>query len=146
MLKKTEEEIAAEIQTDLFEIYDKLNPFEDGDTTVDVKIVNVEVCKAVDEIQTRVEEDFLSKQTCKVDLTPGIRKRRDVSSSKENGVIMTEKKSVVNVSFESTGNSTINCTDETQEYLTNEIQKHSFQGAEVSETVAKFSGEKFALC
>ena len=111
MLKKTEEEIAAEIQTDLFEIYDKLNPFEDGDTTVDVKIVNVEVCKAVDEIQTRVEEDFVSKQTCKVDLTDKIRKRRDVSSSIEDGVIMIEQKAVVEVSFESTGNSTINWSE-----------------------------------
>ena len=122
MLKKTEEEIAAEIQTDLFEIYDKLNPFEDGDTTVDVKIVNVEVCKAVDEIQTRVEEDFLSKQTCKVDLTHKIRKRRDVSSSIEDGVIMIEQKAVVEVSFESTGNSTINWSEETQTELKNDIE------------------------
>ena len=55
-------------------------------------------------------------------MTHKIRKRRDVSSSIEDGVIMIEQKAVVEVSFESTGNSTINWSEETQTELKNDIE------------------------
>ena len=145
VLNKTDEELAAEIQTELFEIYDKLNPFEDGETTVEVKIVNLEVCKPADEIQTKVENEISSKQTCKNYLTNETRRRRDVSSSTEDGIVVTEKKSIVECSFESTGNSTINWSEETKAELTNDIQAlTNKEGLEIDGIdVDKTSGQNF---
>merc|ERR1711971_320394 len=39
---QTDEEAAAEIQAELLAIYDEMNPFEDGETTVEVTIEEIE--------------------------------------------------------------------------------------------------------
>ena len=66
---QTDEEAAAVIQTELFEIYDKLNPFEDAVTTVNVTIVDEEVCVAPDEDPSLNEADITDDEACEADET-----------------------------------------------------------------------------
>ena len=98
---QTDEEAAAEIQDELFAIYDNMNPFEDGETIVEVTIVEVEVCEAIDEDLSLSEEDVPDEDACEADETTSTRKKRSRPLYKRLGMKKRKKKANVRTMYKS---------------------------------------------
>ena len=74
---QTDEEAAAEIREELFPIYHGFNPFEDGETIIEVTIEEIEICEAIDEDPSLSEEDVSDEDACEAaDETTSTRKKR----------------------------------------------------------------------
>ena len=118
---QTNEEAAAEIQTELFEIYDKLNPFEGGETTVEVIIVDEEVCETPEDDPSLNEADITDDEACEADETESTRKRRFLF--KKKGKKKKKKKAKVKTWFKSKWNSTTSWSKKKMSNLKNKVSE-----------------------
>ena len=97
---QTDEQAASEIRDELFIIYDELNPFEDGETIIEVTIEEIEICEAIDEDPSLSEEDVADEDACEAaDETTSTRKKRGLFRRK--GKKKKKKKSKVKTWFKS---------------------------------------------
>ena len=101
---QTDEQAAIQLQNELFKIYDEVNPFEDGETTVDVKIDEIEVCELVEENLNSIDSNINEEQACNVDDTTSTRKKRGTS---KRGRRRRRKNAKVEASFKSPSSSPI---------------------------------------
>merc|ERR1712242_359740 len=79
---------------------DELNPFEDGETIIEVTIEEIEICEAIDEDPSLSEEDVADEDACEAaDETTSTRKKRGLFRRK--GKKKKKKKSKVKTWFKS---------------------------------------------
>ena len=124
---QTDEEAAAEIQDELFAIYDEMNPFEDGETIVEVTIVEVEVCEAIDDDLSLSEEDVSDEDACEADVTTSTRKKRNAGQKvfKRKGQKKRKKKANVSTSYKSRHKAAASWSYNKAERLKNKVSQRT---------------------
>ena len=96
---QTNEQAAQQIKNELLPIYVKLNPFDDGETKVEVTVEKVEVCELVEKNSSLGDSKITEEETCSVDDTTSTRKKRSLSKI---GIKMMKNIAKVDISYKST--------------------------------------------